>query len=692
MASRAIKNRPDIKKKSFWPGILMVFTVFFAFVGVGIVGVYALGSSWLEDIPDYSNTDAYNTARKTEVYANDGTTLLAEFYIENREPVAFDQINQYVKDGTIATEDERFYEHDGIDLWGIGRAIVVNMTGTSLEGASTITQQFVRQTILSEEATDISFRRKTREMYIALKLEEMYTKDEILLSYLNTINYGTGAYGIEAASHTYFSKAATDLTLSEAAALIGIPQSPTYNNPIDNYDTCVDRRNVVLERMLRNGYITQEEHDASVAEELILNPENQVANGIYLYPYFTSYVRDALLDQFTEAEVFKGGMKVYTTIDPGIQAMAEEAARNKEAVMAQDIEVALTAVDPNTGFIKAMVGGKDFYADQYNLATQAKRSCGSAFKTFTLLAALEAGISPYTYINCSSKVTIGDWSPENYGGANYGTRTISSAFAVSSNTAFARLITAIGPEPVVEMAHRLGIKSNIPALPSITLGSVEVSTDEMAGAVATIANGGVHHEVTGIERILDVKGEVIYQADVAGDQVISPEIAYAARNVMKGVVNSYEGTGYAASLSNGQPVIGKTGTSENYRDSYFIGSTPQISVAIWMGARQEREMPPNYIAANVFGDFVGKVLSGQPIVDFPFANDPQYAAYSDSLLNIGYGSNPSTNKTDDDAKEETQNPVPTPEPTPTPEPDPEPEPEPPPTPPGPGDGGEEGGG
>lgn len=650
MASRSIKNRPDIKKKSFWPGVLMALAVVLAFLGVGVVGIYALGSSWLEDLPDYSDTNVYNVAQKTEVYASDGFTLLAEFYIENREPVTLDQISPYVKNGTVATEDERFYEHDGIDLWGIGRAIVVNLSGSSLEGASTISQQFVRQTILADEANDISFKRKVREMYIALKLEEMYSKDEILLSYLNTINYGSGAYGIEAAAHTYFSKTAAELTLSEAAALVGIPQSPTYNNPIDNYDTCLVRRNMVLDRMLSNGYITQEEHDAAVAEELILNPENLGANGIYLYPYFTTYIRDTLLEEFTEAEVFKGGMKVFTTIDPTMQGIAEDAARKKEATMAEDIEVALTAIDPNTGYIKAMVGGKNFYVDQYNLATQAKRSCGSAFKTFTLIASLEAGISPSTSISCSSKVTLGNWSPENYGGANYGTRSIAGAFAVSSNTAFARLITAIGPEPVVDVAKRLGIKSNIPAFPSITLGAVEVSTDEMAGAVATIANGGTHHEVTGIAYILDAKGDVIYQSDTTGTPALSPEIAYAARNVMEGVVSG--GTGYAAALSSGQPVIGKTGTSEYYRDSYFIGSTPQISVAIWLGARQEREMPSSYVAASVFGDFVGRVLAGQPIVDFPVANEPQYTAYNNPTLNIGSGSSPRNNGVYQEEKEE----------------------------------------
>ncbi|MGI6104925.1 MAG: transglycosylase domain-containing protein [Raoultibacter sp.] len=653
MGSRSLKNRHNIKKKHPFTGVLVALSILVAVFAAGAMGVYALGASWLEDLPEYSDSDVYNTARKTEVYANDGATLLAEFYVENREPVTMEQISPLVISGTIATEDERFYEHDGIDLWGIGRALVVNITGQSREGASTITQQFVRATVLADEATDISLKRKVREMYISLKLEEMFTKDEILLMYLNTINYGAGAYGIEAASHAYFSKPATELSLVEAATLVGIPQSPTYNNPIDNPDNCLNRRNLVLERMLSNSYITQEEYDAAVATPLELNPEQKSDNGIYLYPYFTSHVRDTLIEQFSEAEVFKGGLKVYTTIDPSIQAAAEEAARKKESTLADDVEVALTAVDPNTGFVKAMVGGRDFYADQYNLATQAKRSCGSSFKTFTLVAALEEGISPYSSISCSARVKINDWQVENYGGSEYGTRTITSAFAVSSNTAFARLITVLGPEKVIDVAHRLGIESTLPNVPAITLGAVGVSTDEMAGAYATIANGGTHHDVTCIERIYDRNGEEIFVADTTGERVITPEIAYAATNVMKGVVTG--GTGTAASLYGGQPVAGKTGTSENWHDSYFVGFTPQISVAIWLGARNERQMPEYYTATSVFRDFVTPVLAGQEIMYFPTANEPTYSNYTS--LNVGSGTsyNYSYNYSDSDDDDSADN-------------------------------------
>ena len=257
MASRSIKNRPSIKKKHPSIGVLSVVTVVVAVFAAGFFGLYALGSSWLQDLPDYEDADAFNTSLPTVVYASDGTTVLAEFQLENRDPVEMDEISAYVLKGTVATEDERFYEHGGVDMLGIARALVNNLMGGELEGASTITQQLVRNTILVSEMDSISLERKVREAYLSIKMEEIYSKDEILLMYLNTINYGSGAYGIQAAAQRYFSKDATALTLAEAATLVGIPQSPTYNNPIDYPENSLARRNVVLDRMFSNGYISQ---------------------------------------------------------------------------------------------------------------------------------------------------------------------------------------------------------------------------------------------------------------------------------------------------------------------------------------------------------------------------------------------------------------------------------------------------
>lgn len=630
------QQRPK-KQKGLGKGLLSKLLVAcVVLVALGLLTASGFAFAWLQDLPEYEDASLYNSTHKTEIYATDRTTLLAELYIENRQPVSWDDIAQYVKDGSVATEDERFYHHGGFDPIGIARAAFVSLSGKGKEGASTITQQFVRNTVLLDEMHDITLKRKLREIFIATKLEEKFSKDEILLMYLNTINYGSGAYGIEAAAQTYFSKSAKDLNLVEAATLVGIPQSPTANNPLEFPEASQERRNLVLSRMLKNGYITQEEYDQAVNTPLAdtLKPKPaDTRNGLYKYPYFTSYVRKILLEKYDKNQVFKGGLKVYTSIDPATQDAALAAAQKKEKSIPADLEVALTAIDPSTGFIRAMVGGRDYYKDEYNLATQAQRQAGSSFKTFTLVAALEDGMSPKTRIDCSSPVTIDGWRVENYNGANYGTRTLEGAFAISSNTAFARLVTYLTPERVIETAKRMGIETSLESVPSLTLGTQNVTTKEMAQAFATIANGGIARTASAIEEIVDLKGRTIYRADTKGVRALSPEVAYAASKVMEGVIT--HGTGRAAALKNGQVVAGKTGTTENWRDSYFCGITPQMSVAIWLGARQERTMPTYISATSVFSDFMNKVLEGKPKVDFKKEADPKYVDQSDAKLHIG---------------------------------------------------------
>lgn len=616
MSVRTRKKRAHRKKRQPLSKAMLALVIVLVIFGAGGIAVAAAAAVWLQDLPDYKDSSAFNYAQKTSVYANDGTTLLAEFYVENRDPIELSEMSDYVLEGTVATEDERFYEHDGVDMLGIARAIVVNLTGTGREGASTITQQFVRNTVLADEANESTIKRKVREAYISLELEKMFSKDEILQMYLNTINYGQGAYGIETASQLYFSKPAKDLTLPEAATLIGIPQSPTYNNPVDNPENCLARRNLVLDRMLSNNYITQEEHDEAQQTPLTLNiTREEETNGIMKYDYFTSYVRDTLLQDYSVNEVFKGGLNVKTTLDPHVQDLAEEAVNRKLNSLPENLECALVAIDPDTGFIQAMVGGRDYKTNEFNLATQAKRQAGSSFKTFTLLAALDEGYSPETNLNCTSKVKIGNWDVANYGNANYGTRSIESAFAVSSNTGFAELCTEIGPDKVADMAHKCGIESDLESVPSITLGVEEVSVLEMAQAYATIANGGTLHKANCIEEIKDSSGQVIYHADTRGDKVLNTDLTQAAVEVMEGVVQ--KGTGRNAALYNGQPVGGKTGTSEDYRDKWFCGITPQISVAIWIGDRNEKSMPTWVACDSIFGDFVNKLLRGQDKEEFP---------------------------------------------------------------------------
>ncbi len=652
MGSRSMKNRPSAKKKHPVTGLIAVLSVIGVLVACLCVGGIAVCASWLQDLPDYTNAETYlKDSKPTVVYASDGSTVLARFQLENRESVERSQISDYVLKGTVATEDERFYEHGGIDIAGIARAFINNITGGALEGASTITQQLVRNTVLADEMDDISIKRKVREAYIAMKLEEQYSKDDILTMYLNTINYGSGAYGIEAASKRYFSKSANQLTLAEAALLVGIPQSPTYNDPINYPENALKRRNTVLDRMLSNGYITQAEHDSAQAEPVSLNVQENPDDGILKYPYFTSYVRNLLYNSydFSTSDILEGGLSVYTTLDPDMQDAAEEAAQKKRESMPDGLDCAMAVVEPSTGYIKAIVGGADYYSNQVNIATgdgAGGRPCGSAFKVFTLVTALEKKISPQTYIDCTSPATIDKYTVQNYDNINYGVRTIARALAVSSNTGFVRLISSIGVNDVAKMAQQMGISSELSpstAGATLTLGVENVTPLEMAEAFATIANGGVHCDSTPIEKIEDRNGKAIVDnTDVSkrSERVISEEVAYAAEQVMEGVVNSSEGTGTSARLNNGQVVAGKTGTTENYKDITFFGITPKMSVGIWCGDPSNVEsVPVGTDCADVFASFANKVMKASDVEQWKKPTTQiQYTNYTDDKYHV-YGTN-----------------------------------------------------
>ena len=402
MLSRAAKNRPGSRKSKALGFVVSAVSLLCAGLIVAVVAGIATLGSWLDDLPDYESADAFNASAPTYVYASDRKTVLGRFQMEYREPVELSQISPLLVNAVVSTEDARFYEHDGVDYYGVMRALVNNLTGGKLEGASTITQQFVRNTILAEEMDDITMKRKVREAYLAMKMEERFHKDEILRMYLNTINFGAGAYGAEAAARRYFSKSAMDLTLPEAALLAGIPQSPTYNDPLQYPERAYERRNIVLARMLGEHFITQEEFDEAKSEPLNLNPTEIKDDGIIAYPYFTSYVRYLLYNDYdlSEADILKGGLKVYTTLDVHKQIDAENAcAEKRRSLYNENMQVAMAVVDPNSGNVQALVGGSDYYASQVNLATGqggGGRPCGSVFKTFTLVESIKKQIDPFS--------------------------------------------------------------------------------------------------------------------------------------------------------------------------------------------------------------------------------------------------------------------------------------------------------
>ena len=444
------------------PIILLSFLGFLLIAGVAFgIGMVGNVNRWLSDLPDYTDANAYLVSEPTDIVDCNGNKI-ASFYTQNRKSITKDKVSPYVLQGTVDVEDERFYEHGGIDLWGIARAAVATLGGGH-EGASTITQQLVRNTILQEEQFDSTIERKVREAYIAVKMEDMYSKDEILMMYLNTIYYGHGAYGIEAAAETYLSKSAADLTLSEAALLIGLPNSPSQYDPTVNPDLALSRRNKVLDNMLRLGHITQEEHDAAQAEPITLNVTEISGSGVDVYsqPYFVAYVKQLLEQEFSTDVLFKGGLTVKTTIDPTMQQVAENAVREQLDTLSLDgLDMGMVVVDPKTGYIKCMVGGYDYNADEnhVNHAT-AKRPVGSTFKAFTLATAIQNGMNPNVTLNCNSPLKAKGTTTEvqNYANHSYGNITLKQATAYSSNTGYIQVAEAVGNSKIISLVKKLGI-------------------------------------------------------------------------------------------------------------------------------------------------------------------------------------------------------------------------------------------
>ena len=591
------------------------------------VSLGAVVESWLQDLPDYTSADAYLVAEPSEVYDADGNTI-ATFYLENRRSISQDEVSPYVWKGTVDVEDERFYSHNGIDPMGIARAIVSQLAGRS-EGASTITQQLVRNTVLSDEQFDKTIKRKVREAYIAVEMEKMYSKDQILLMYLNTIYYGHGAYGIEAASETYFSKHASELTLAEAATLIGLPNSPSYYDPTQNPDAAKERRNKVLDNMLRLGDITQEEHDSAQAEDLVLNLGSSTMDNQGTYPFWTNYVKGLLEGDFSQDTIVQSGLKVYTTLDPTMQQAAQDAVtRMLDETGNERLDSAMVAIDPSTGYIKAMVGGKDFYGDtddaQVNAATTAFKQTGSSFKVFTLVTALKQGMNPNVLINCNSPIQVtNSWKVQNFANTSYGTITLADATAKSSNTGYVQVGMAVGVDNVVQTAHDMGISSDLQPYGSTILGANLTSPLEMAEAYATLANGGEHRDPVAITKIEDRNGNTVYEHKDSPTRVMDEGVARAATEVLEGVVTNGTASRMYNSLTINQPVAGKTGTTDNTENLWFCGYTPQLSVAVWTGYKGQdtaTRLHPDTTSNVAFGYFVNAVLSDTPRADWPMAN------------------------------------------------------------------------
>lgn len=554
----------------------------------GVLAVLALLSLGLslylwslsDRLPDLqADPDLFEVAETSVVYAADGT-VLAEWYDEqDRTIIANEAIPQTLKKAVVAIEDRRFYEHKGVDPQAVLRAVFVNSTaGEIQQGGSTITQQTVKLLATGGERT---VSRKVEEAMLALSLETHADKEDILGVYLNTVYYGRGAYGVESAARRFFGISAGDLALAQCALLAGCIQSPTAYDPYMNPGAALERRNLVLREMRDQGYITPAEAVAALAEPLTLAEAEEEPP---FAPYFVEYVRRDLLERLGSERLYRGGLRIYTTLDPEAQRAAEAAAA-AALPDPEDPEVALVSVRWSDGAVVAIVGGRDFSAGQFDLATQGRRQTGSAFKPFVLAAALEEGYSlssTWDAAPFSTPVIDGVWNVENYeNGITRGTFTLETATVWSINTVYARLIMAVGADKVVDVAHRMGITTPIKPNPAIALGGLDrgVSPLEMASAFGSIANGGVAVPPSGVERVTDDKDVVVYAPDRTGTRAIAPDVAATLARVLGEVYS--RGTGMGADF--GRPGAVKTGTSQSWRDAWIVGFSGDLSTAVWVG-------------------------------------------------------------------------------------------------------------
>ncbi|MBN2405726.1 MAG: PBP1A family penicillin-binding protein [Coriobacteriia bacterium] len=612
-------RKPARKPRSVWRKVLRIAAIA---TGLGIVGgLIAVGvvyASVSKDLPDLQNPTK-GRDQTSVIYDRNGDVLTELYAEQNRTDVAFEQIPVQLRQAVISTEDQRYYEHKGVDPLGIARALWVDITQNKRHGGSTITQQYVVNTFVEREGT---ITRKIKEAILAYKLEKEYTKDEILTMYLNTIYFGHGAYGVQSAAETYFGKDVSELSLAECAMIGGVIKSPGNYSPRIDPDAAKDRRDTVLGQMLSEGYIEQAEHDAAVAEEFALAQVD--VDTTTPAPYFVEWIKQTLIDEYGPDQVFKGGLHITTTIDLTMQQAAEDAIA-AELDQEDDPSASLVAVEPSTGEVLAMVGGKDFATQQYNVAVQGHRQPGSAFKPFVLVAGLENGVLPeQTYESSAARLDIpGGQVWKVTGTSAGGLMRLRQATEKSVNSVFAQLILEVGADTVVETAQRLGITTDVEAVPAIALGGLKngVTPLEMASAYATLANAGTYIPPYGILEVKDSDGEVLHTADAEGVEAISPAVAYLTTDILKGVIS--KGTGTAAQI--GRPAAGKTGTTQQYRDAWFCGYTPQIAASVWVGHVEGqiemtnvhgRKVTGGSFPAEIWARFMKAALDGQPKEDF----------------------------------------------------------------------------
>jgi membrane peptidoglycan carboxypeptidase len=655
-----------------WVGVVSLCCLV-AVLGFGAGGYFGLVQAVdsLEEPAEVSSHPTYIYSQPVGDTEGSTRTIGTIFQGENRRTAPLEDMPPSLLDALVAKEDERFREHGGVDFWGIILALWRDIrAGETVAGGSTITQQYVKNAYLSG---DRSLARKIKEAAIAVEIERRYDKDDILGMYLNTMYFGNNAYGVEAAAETYFNKSSEDLTIGESATLIGLLWSPSILGT--NHAEATKHRNIALAQMRDLGYITRQEHMEAIEAPL---PEpwpkapmvDTGLTGPQPTRNFAEFVREELVNRYGANTVLAGGLSVYTTLDLKAQVEAQKILYGANGYLRnpEDPDAALVSIEPGTGHITAMLGNRD-EKSQFNLVTQARRQAGSSFKPFALIAALEQGIAPSTqFVSEPKQYVIEDengqseeWNVENYEDEYRGITSLETALWFSDNSVFTDLVTNAegrglkrGPEAVADVANRLGISTELDAKPSIALGTQEVSPLDMARAYATIANDGKRVTPTGIEKVIKNEGqpeeEVLHAAEQEeGEQVIDPAVARKVTEIMIGDIT--QGIAAKASLGD-RPAAGKTGTTENFFDSWFVGFTPQLVTGVWMGYEEGgrtldgllniggRQLGPLAPPTVVWQNYMQKALQDKPVERFKDVVAPQ--TVSSGVSSSSSGSSPDT--------------------------------------------------
>ena len=603
-------------------------------LAVGVLGA-SVSAFWVltilpRSLPSVTQLESFEPSVGSKVY-DENDEQITEFHVERRIFVPLAQMPAALKEAVIATEDARFYSHFGVDPMGIARAVYQNFRrGRIVEGGSTITQQLAKVLFLTP---DRSLDRKLKEAVLAVELERRYSKDRILEMYLNQIYFGHGAFGVEAASRTFFGKGVSELAPADCALLAGLPKAPATYSPFEHPSAAIRRRATVITRMLDTGALKPEQAKRMAGAALdLVPPERRRTTG----QYYLEYVQQYLEAQYGADLVFKGGLHVYTTLAPSMQLKAEAALREglraletrrataaaaKDAPPPERPEGALLALEPETGYIRAMVGGYDFFKSEFNRAVQARRQPGSAFKPFVYMAALESGQTPASVVDDSpiqyplagGKI----WKPDNYDRKFRGPITYQQALEESINVAAIKVQERTGIRRTVDIARRLGVDSPIQENLSIALGTSDLTLLELTSAYGALANQGTWVKPTAIRYVLDAQRKLLEENVPQGRQALPADLAYVITHMMKGTVE--RGTGHAAKAL-GRPVAAKTGTTNDYSNAWFIGFTPTLATGVWVGYDRPKSLGKDEtgsrVAVPIWTAFMKEALAGKPVEDF----------------------------------------------------------------------------